>query len=93
MKTDNKEPALNNELSNRTKALLAIKGYYTDLEETVADNETVINRYHELYKIEQAFRISKNDHKTRPIFHFKEEPMKLHLLICFMTFVISKHMN
>lgn len=93
LKTDNKEPALNNELINRTKVLLGIKGYYTDLEESIVDNETVIRRYHDLYKIEQAFRISKNDLKTRPIFHFKEEPIKLHLLICFMALVISKHIE
>ena len=93
LKTDNNEPALNNELINRTKVLLGIKGYYTDLEESIVDNETVISRYHDLYKIEQAFRISKNDLKTRPIFHFKEEPIKLHLLICFMALVISKHIE
>lgn len=93
LKTDNKEPALNNELINRTKVLLGIKGYYTDLEESIVDNETIISRYHDLYKIEQAFRISKNDLKTRPIFHFKEEPIKLHLLICFMALVISKHIE
>ncbi|GAB1415957.1 hypothetical protein MASR2M117_13630 [Paludibacter sp.] len=51
----------------------------------------IIDRYHELYKVEQAFRISKHDLQTRPIFHFKEEPIKLHILICFMALVISKH--
>jgi transposase len=93
LKTENKEPSLNKELINRANALLGIKGYYTDLEESVANNETIIGRYHDLYKIEQAFRISKNDLKTRPIFHFKEEPIKLHLLICFMALVISKHIE
>ena len=44
-------------------------------------NEVVIERYRQLYKIEQAFRISKHDLKTRPIFHFKEDPIRLHLLI------------
>lgn len=93
LKTENKEPSLNKELINRANALLGIKGYYTDLEESVANNEIIIRRYHDLYKIEQAFRISKNDLKTRPIFHFKEEPIKLHLLICFMALVISKHIE
>jgi transposase len=63
------------------------------LEASVADNKTIIERYHELYKIEQAFRISKNDLQTRPIFHFKEQPIKLHILICFMALVISKHIE
>ena len=46
-----------------------------------------------IYKIEQAFRISKNDLQTRPIYHFKEEPIKLHMLMCFMALVTSKHIE
>lgn len=47
----------------------------------------------QLYRIEQAFRISKNDLQTRLIFHFKEQPIKLHILICFMALVVSKHIE
>jgi transposase len=85
--------SLNEALIEKTKKLLGIKGYYTNLTETQADNTTIIQRYHELYKIEQAFRISKNDLQTRPIFHFKEEPIKLHILICFLALVVSKHIE
>lgn len=84
---------LNEELIEKTKKLLGIKGYYTNLEETVVDNKTIIERYHELYRIEQAFRVTKSDLQTRPIFHFKEQPIKLHILICFMALVISKHIE
>lgn len=84
---------LNVALIEKTKKLLGIKGYYTNLEEQVAGNTTIIERYHELYKIEQAFRISKSDLQTRPIFHFKEQPIKLHILICFMALVLSKHIE
>jgi transposase len=84
---------LNQKLINKTKKLLGIKGYYTNLDEKVLDNQMVIARYHELYKIEQAFRISKNDLQTRPIYHFKEEPIKLHMLMCFMALVASKHIE
>ena len=72
---------------------MGIKGYYTNLEASEASNDTIIGRYHELYKIEQNFRISKNDLQTRPIFHYKEQPIKLHILICFMALVISKHIE
>lgn len=84
---------LNHKLIDKTRKLLGIKGYYTNLEENVATNQTIIERYHELYRIEQAFRISKHDLQTRPIFHFKEEPINLHLLICFMALAISKHIE
>lgn len=84
---------LNQKLIDKHTQLLGIKGYYTDLDEQIADNNTIISRYHELYRIEQAFRISKSDLETRPVFHYKEEPIKLHLLICFMALVISKHIE
>jgi len=91
--TDGAKISLNETLIKKTQKLLGIKGYYTNLEESVADNTTIMERYHELYKIEQAFRISKSDLQTRPIFHFKEQPIKLHILICFMALVISKHIE
>lgn len=84
---------LNEKLIEKNKKLLGIKGYYTDLKEEEVSNQTVIERYHELYKIEQVFRISKSDLQTRPIFHFKEEPIKLHVLICFIAMVLSKHIE
>jgi hypothetical protein len=93
LKSDNTHTALNAELIEKTGKLLGIKGYYTDIEESVADNGTIISHYHDLYKIEQAFRISKHDLQTRPIFHFKEEPIRLHILTCFMALVVSKHIE
>jgi transposase len=91
--TDGLEISLNQTLIDKTHKLLGIKGYYTNIESSVADNSTIIQRYHELYRIEQAFRISKNDLQTRPIFHYKEQPIKLHMLICFMALVVSKHIE
>lgn len=92
-KTNKQQLELNEELIEKTKKLLGIKGYYTNMEEQVADNKTIIERYHELHRIEQAFRVSKSDLETRPIFHFKEQPIKLHILICFMALAISKHIE
>lgn len=93
LKTEDAKTTLNEELIDKTIKLLGVKGYYTDIEEQIADSKTIIERYHDLYKIEQAFRISKNDLKSRPIFHFTEEPIKLHLLICFMALAVSKHIE
>lgn len=84
---------LNEKLIHKTQKLLGVKGYYTSLEENLVDNSTIIERYNELYKIEHAFRISKNDLEMRPVFHYKEDPIKLHLLICFIALVISKYIE
>jgi len=93
IKTIGERLGLNDALIEKTEKLLGIKGYYTNLEENTANNQTIIDRYHELYKIEQAFRISKHDLQTRPVFHFKEEPIKLHILICFLALVVSKYVE
>ena len=92
-KTNAQTMQLNTALISKTQKILGIKGYYTNLDERIANNDIIIKRYHELYKIEQAFRISKSDLQTRPIFHYKEEPIKLHLLVCFMALVLSKQIE
>lgn len=93
LKSTDSKMEINEKLIEKTTKLLGIKGYCTDIEETVANNETIISRYHDLYKIEQAFRVSKSDLQTRPIFHFKEEPIKLHMLLCFMALAVTKHIE
>jgi transposase len=91
--TNENKLEINQKLIEKTQKLLGIKGYYTDLSEDQASNSTIIERYHELYRIEQNFRIAKSDLQTRPIFHFKEEPIKLHILICFLSLAVSKHIE
>ncbi len=81
---------INHNLKEKTRKFLGIKDYYTNLEESRASKDWLIELYNLLYKIEQNFRIAKIDLETRPIFHFKEKPIKLHLLICFMALVVSK---
>ena len=92
-KSNGQKLELNQKLIDKTRKLLGIKGYCTNLQEHMISSKTIMERYHELYKIEQAFRISKNDLQTRPIFHFKEEPVKLHILICFIALALSKHIE
>jgi transposase len=93
IKTTEAKNELNTELINKINTLLGIKGYYTNLDEKAISNELAIERYHQLYKIEQAFRISKHDLRTRPIFHFKEDPIRFHVLICFMALAVSKYIE
>jgi len=83
---------LNAELIAKTKLLLGIKGYYTNLGPEVS-NQTIIDRYHSLWHVEQAFRIAKSDLEMRPIFHFKEQAIKVHMLVCFMALAVSKYME
>jgi transposase len=92
-KSNNEKLDLNQSLIDKTEKLLGIKGYYTDLNESEVPSKMIVDRYHELYKIEQAFRMSKHDLKSRPIYHYKDEPIQLHMLICFMALATSKHIE
>jgi transposase len=82
---------LNDELIAKTKKLLGVKGYYTNLADT-ADAD-IIAHYHSLWNVEQAFRIAKSDVVSRPIFHRKEESIRAHMLICVMALAVSKYIE
>lgn len=85
------EQILNITLIEKTKMLLGIKGYYTNL--LNEDDKTIIDHYHNLWHIEQAFRIAKSDLAMRPIYHFKRQTVEAHILICFMALAVCKYME
>lgn len=82
------EQILNAELIEKTKLLLGIKGYYTNL--TQETSETIIAHYHNLWRVEKAFRIAKSDLEARPIFHHKKEIIEVHMLIVFISLCVAK---
>jgi transposase len=93
VKSDNKARyELNAKLIEKTGLLLGLKGYYTNLDKEVS-NRAIVDHYHNLWHVEQAFRVAKNDLQTRPIFHFKQNAIRVHILICFMALAISKYME
>ena len=69
-------------------------GYYSivtsELEE---DDKEIINRYHELSRIEDFFRIIKSDLEGGPVYVWTEEHIKAHFLICFIALTIVRIMQ
>ncbi len=84
---------LNKALIEKHKLLLGIKGYCTDIPESQLSNQDVIVRYHNLWRVEQSFRMSKSDLQTRPIFHYKENAIRSHILICFTALIMEKYLE
>lgn len=84
---------LNIDLIEKRKLLLGIKGYCTDLSESKLPNDQIINRYHQLWHIEQSFRMSKFDLQARPIYHRNEDAIRSHVLICFASLIIEKYLE
>lgn len=82
---------LNTPLIEKTQLLLGIKGYYTNCTEET--DETIVRQYHNLWHVELAFRIAKSDLAMRPMYHFKEQTIKAHVLLCFMALAVCKYME
>ena len=57
--------SVNRELEAKSRALAGWKGYTTNL--TSESAEFVIGAYHQLWRIERRFRMSKHDLQARPI--------------------------
>jgi transposase len=93
IKKENASYLFDETLRQKTEILLGIKGYCTNIPENVLSNEGIISHYHRLWRVEQVFRMSKSDLRTRPIFHHTHEAIKAHVLVCFMALMIGKYIE
>ncbi len=66
-------------------------GYYAiQTSKKDMDVEEVLGAYHDLWKIEQSFRVMKSCLEVRPIYHFTESRIKGHFVICFLAFLLQR---
>lgn len=84
---------LNEELKQKAEQLIGIKGYCTNIPEGILSNTQVVEYYHGLWHVEQAFRMSKTDLQTRPIFHYMHDAIRSHVLLCFMGLMMGKFLE
>lgn len=50
----------------------------------------VIAKYHDLWQVEQSFRMSKTDLRARPIFHHTRDAIEAHLTIVFAALAVAR---
>lgn len=90
VKTLGQRYALHTTLIAQAEKLEGMKGYLTN---TTLDNDTVIRRYHDLWYVERAFRVTKSDLAARPIFHSLDDTIKAHLVLVFASLAISRFLE
>jgi transposase len=83
-----REFRLNETLVEKHRRLEGIKLYRTNI--TQMPEKLLVDRYHDLWKVEQAFRIAKSDLEARPIYHRKRESIEYHILIVFVALCMGK---
>lgn len=65
-----------------------IHGVITNIRKKPAKD--LLERYGDLWRIEESFRINKHDLKMRPIYHWTSRRIKAHIAICFIAYTLAK---
>lgn len=82
---------VNRELEAKNRALAGWKGYTTNL--TGQSAQFVIDAYHQLWRIEKSFRMSKHDLQARPIYHHIRDSIEAHLSIVVAAMAVSHYIE
>ena len=82
---------VNRELEAKNRALAGWKGYTTNL--TGQSAQFVIDAYHQLWRIEESFRMSKHDLQARPIYHHIRDSIEAHLSIVVAAMAVSHYIE
>ncbi|MFI8777821.1 IS1634 family transposase, partial [Brachybacterium paraconglomeratum] len=77
----------------RARSLAGLKGYVTNIEATVMPAAEVLSSYHDLWHVEQSFRMSKTDLQARPMFHHQRDAIEAHLTIVFTALAIARYLQ
>jgi hypothetical protein len=74
----------------RARRLVGLKGYVTNMPANLMAAPEVIAAYHDLWHVEQSFRMSKTDLAARPLFARRRDAIEAHLTIVFAALALSR---
>ena len=57
------------------------------------DAQRIISEYKQLWRIEDAFGEMKGTLKTRPMFHWTDERIIGHIMVCFLAYLCEAHLT
>ena len=77
----------------RARRLVGLKGYVTNIAATLMPAGEVIASYHDLWHVEQSFRMSKTDLRARPMFARTRDAIEAHLTIVFTALAVSREVQ
>ena len=77
----------------RAQSLVGLKGYVTNVHSTLMPAGEVIARYHDLWRIERSFRISKSDLRARPMFHRTRDAIEAHLTTVITALAVAHNIQ
>ena len=77
----------------RARSLVGLKGYVTNIPPHLMDAGEVVSSYHELWHVEQSFRMSKHDLRARPVFHHTRDAIEAHLTVVMASLAVARYLQ
>ena len=93
VKTTGEQASLDEASLKRAETLVGLKGYVTNITAAIMPAAEVIASYHDLWHVEQSFRMSKSDLAARPIYHHRKDSIEAHLTIVFTALAIARDLQ
>ena len=93
VKTSNGATTLDKASLARARRLVGLKGYVTNIPAHLMPASEVITSYHDLWHVEQSFRMSKTDLRARPMFHHTRDAIEAHLTIVFAALAVARYLQ
>ena len=90
VKTSNGAQSLDEVALARARRLVGLKGYVTNIPTSLMPPREIIGSYHDLWHVEQSFRMSKTDLAARPMFARKRDAIEAHLTIVFTALAVAR---
>lgn len=85
--------SLDQKAIDRARKLVGLKGYVTNIPVSVMSAGEVIGAYHDLWHVEDSFRMAKSDLRARPIFHRLADSIEAHLTTAFAALAVSRYLR
>lgn len=93
VKTSNGAKTLDEASLARARRLVGLKGYVTNIPADAMPAGEVIASYHDLWRVEQSFRMSKTDLRARPMFVRTRDAIEAHLTVVFTALAVSREVQ
>jgi hypothetical protein len=85
--------SLDTKALERARRLVGLKGYVTNIPASIMTPGEVITSYHDLWHVEQSFRMSKTDLQARPMFHHTRDAIEAHLTVVFTALAVARYLQ
>jgi transposase len=87
------KPVLNLEAIKKESKRDGFFGIITNVKKESMSADRIISEYKQLWRIEDAFGALKGTFKTRPMFHWTDERIIGHIMVCFLAYLCEAHLT